>query len=353
MDISLFDYQLPPNLIADSPVEPRDHSKLLIVNREIKKINHDHFYNITSYLTKNDVLVFNNSKVFPARLFGKKETGGKIELLLLRNIEGTTWNAMHKGKLKPCDKLIFDGVDAQVLSAEGGIAQINFKTDQKNLMKIIYNIGHTPIPPYIKTGTEETELRIKYQTIYAKTEGSAAAPTAGFHFTQNLMEKLKNKGVQMEYVTLHVGLGTFAPVKELKLENHKIHSEYFEVDKDTIERLNNAKKSGKRIIAVGTTATRVLETLADNNSLLTTNYKLPTTNLFIYPPYKFKFVDGLITNFHLPKSTLLTLVSAFVSYPNSEEKFISFTKSLIGKAYNEAINKNYRFYSFGDASLIL
>jgi S-adenosylmethionine:tRNA ribosyltransferase-isomerase len=222
---------------------------------------------------------------------------------------------------------------------------IDTHLNKAKMMQLMAKFGHTPLPPYINSNEKESNLRKEYQTVYAKTFGSVAAPTAGFHFTQRLLAKLKKKGVQIEYVTLHVGLGTFAPIKVEKLEKHPMHSEEYSVDKKTFDRLKVAKKSGKRIISVGTTSTRVLETITPN--------KLSgSTNIFIYPPYKFKFVDTLITNFHLPKSTLLTLISAFVSSPNTNNKFKDFKSSLMGKVYLEAIKNKYRFYSFGDACLI-
>ena len=220
-------------------------------------------------------------------------------------------------------------------------------------MKCLQKSGHTPIPPYIKSSEKELNLRKEYQTVYADSLGSVAAPTAGFHFTKSLLHKLKVKGVQIEYVTLHVGLGTFAPVKTKNLEDHPMHSEYFEVEKDVAERLNTAKKIGKRIISVGTTSTRTLESISNKAGKLEIKKLTGSTNIFIYPGYKFKFVDALITNFHLPESTLLALVSAFVSSPNTDKKFRSFKTSLIGKAYVEAIKEKYRFYSFGDSSLII
>ena len=225
-----------------------------------------------------------------------------------------------------------------VAKRENYVTEVKFSLPPDKLRKQIEKIGHTPTPPYIQSSLSEKELRQKYQTVYATEVGSAAAPTAGFHFTKKLLTKLKRTGIQVEYVTLHVGLGTFAPVKEEDIEDHTIHSEYFEVDIKTIQ--------------VGTTTTRVLETLAKQDDILTTHHPQPTTKLFIYPPYRFKFVDAVITNFHLPKSTLLALVSAFVSYPNTSEKFTSFAISLVGKAYVQAKKKKYRFYSFGDSAFI-
>ena len=355
MDISQFDYTLPKNLIANSPAVPRDHSRLMIIDRKDGKITHHKFFEIENYLGPNDVLVLNKTKVFPARFFANKETGGKIEVLLIEEVKRGIWKAMTKPGLKDGQSITFK--DRVFKAVEHDEQTVLLKTDVEKieLLNLLEKYGHTPLPPYIHSKDTESELRKEYQTVYAKITGSVAAPTAGFHFTEELLEKLKNKGVQIEFVTLHVGLGTFTPVKTKRLEDHPMHFEYFEVEKDVTKRLNKAKSAGKRIVSVGTTTTRVLETLASDKvrlCQLAGNLK-GSTNLFIYPPYKFKFVDALITNFHLPKSTLLCLVSALVSYPNTGEKFESFDKSLMGKAYNEAIKNKYRFYSFGDACLIL
>ena len=352
MKISLIDYQLPKKFIAQSPITPRDYSKLLVINRKDKSLKHLHFYDLLKLLTKNDVLVFNKTKVFPARLIGKKTTGGKAEILLLRDLGQSSWEVITKPGFEIGDKIFFDNFQVMVAKRENYVTEVKFSLPPDKLRKQIEKIGHTPIPPYIQSSLSEKELRQKYQTVYATEIGSAAAPTAGFHFTKKLLAKIKRIGIQVEYVTLHVGLGTFAPVKEEDIEDHTIHSEYFEVDIKTIQSLNKAKSEGKRIIAVGTTTTRVLETLAKQDDILTTHHPQPTTKLFIYPPYRFKFVDAVITNFHLPKSTLLALVSAFVSYPNTSEKFTSFAISLVGKAYVQAKKKKYRFYSFGDSAFI-
>lgn len=352
MNISDFDYDLPKNLIANSPAVPRDSSQLLKIDRKTGQISHHIFRDIAEMLGSNDVLVLNKTKVFPARFFGKKTTGGKIEVLLIEEVKRGIWKALTKPGLKIGQTVTFKGASFKGVGHEEQTVLLKTDLDKIELLNLLQEFGTTPLPPYIRNTDPETELRVKYQTVYAEKTGSVAAPTAGFHFTTKLLAKLKSLGVQIEYVTLHVGLGTFAPVKTEKLEDHPMHFEYFEVEKEVVERLNNAKKAGKSIVAVGTTTTRVLETLAIKNS--------GSTNLFIYPPYKFKFVDALITNFHLPKSTLLCLVSAFVSSPNlpagrqaQKEKFIDFKSSLIGKAYLEAIEKNYRFYSFGDACYIV
>lgn len=353
MNIKKFDFTLPKSYIAQSPVTPRDSSKLLVLDRKTKKIVHRKFNEIEKSIKKNDVLVFNNTKVFPARLIGKKRTGGKAEVLLLKDLGDSKWESITKPGFVVGDNIFFEGFTATVTKKENYETEIKFSLEPAKLKSSIFKIGNTPIPPYIKTALSEKELREKYQTVYAQRTGSAAAPTAGFHFTKRLLKKLKDKGIQTEYVTLHVGLGTFAPVKEDNIEDHNIHSEYFEVDKQTIKRLRMAKKEGKRIVSVGTTSTRVLETLAERNGRLETTKLRSETDLFIYPPYKFRFVDAMITNFHLPKSTLLALVSAFVSYPNTDNKFKDFRSSILGKAYRQALENNYRFYSFGDACLII
>jgi S-adenosylmethionine:tRNA ribosyltransferase-isomerase len=353
MDISQFDYNLPKNLIANFPAVPRDHSRLMVIDRKDGQITHHKFFEIENYLGPNDVLVLNKTKVFPARFFANKETGGKIEVLLIEETERGIWKALTKPGLKIGQKISFQGQSFEAVKHDEQTVLLKTDIDKVKLLNLLEKYGHTPLPPYIHSKGTENELRKEYQTVYAKITGSVAAPTAGFHFTKELLDRIKNKGVQIEFVTLHVGLGTFAPVKSKKLEDHPMHFEYFEVEKVVTERLNNAKSAGKRIVSVGTTTTRVLETLAIENYKLKIKNLKGSTNLFIYPPYKFKFVDALITNFHLPKSTLLCLVSALVSYPNTDKKFESFEKSLMGKAYDKAIKNEYRFYSFGDASLII
>lgn len=340
MKTSLFDYQLPPELIANSPASPRDHSRLMIINKKDNSITHKYFYNIVDYLGKNDVLVLNNTKVFPARIYGKKETGGKIEVLLHKNISEYEWEALAKPGLKIGTQIVFEGFKAEIIERKDELHIIKFNLNKSDLIENLQKVGITPLPPYIHSKENEEEIRKEYQTTYAKDLGSVAAPTAGFHFTEELLIKIKNKGVQIEHITLHVGMGTFAPVKTETLEEHIMHSEEFYVDKDTLTRLNSAKQNGKRIVAVGSTSTRVLETLAIENCKLKI-VNSGSTNLLICPPYKFKFVNVMITNFHLPKSTLMALVYAFGG------------TELMKKAYQEAINKNYRFYSFGDSSMII
>ncbi len=334
MKTSLFDYYLPPELIANSPAFPRDHSRLMVINKNTGEITHKLFFNLIDYLDSNDVLVLNNTKVFPARIYGKKETGGKIEVLLHKNITEFEWEALCKPGIKIGTKIIFDGFNGEVINRDKELHIIKFNLEKVELINLLQKVGVTPLPPYIHSTEKEENIRKEYQTIYAKDLGSVAAPTAGFHFTEELLEKIKNKGVQIEYITLHVGMGTFAPVKTDTLEEHVMHSEEFFVDQATLTSLNDAKRAGKRIIAVGSTSTRVLESIANGN-------KTNSTDIFIYPPYKFKFVDVMITNFHLPKSTLMALVYAFGG------------TDLIKKAYEIAIKEKYRFYSFGDSSMII
>lgn len=363
MDINYFEYILPKDLIANSPVVPRDSSRLLVVDRKNGTLSDRVFRDIDNYLNKNTVLVLNKTKVFPARFFGRKQVlkqdsrrlsgGGKIEVLLIEEVKTGVWKALTKPGLKDGQMLTFKDVVFKAVGHEEQTVLLETITDKVELLKLLDKFGHTPLPPYIKSKKSESSLRESYQTVYAETQGSVAAPTAGFHFTKDLLDKIKSNGVQIEFITLHVGLGTFAPVKTKTLEDHPMHYEYYEVDDEVVKRLNAAKKSGKKIISVGTTTTRVLETLALENCELNMEKLTGSTNLFIYPPYKFKFIDGLITNFHLPKSTLLCLVSAFVSSPNTKDAFLDFDKSLIGEAYQHAINNDYRFYSFGDACFII
>lgn len=354
MDISLFDYYLPKELIAQEPVEPRDHSRLLILDRKTRELQHNYFYNIIDYLSSNDVLVFNDTKVVPSRLWGKKiPTGGKVEILLIRpkNFEifdfnhwPKEWLVIGKPELKQGQKIEFSsnlyGEITEILNYERIIA---FNLEGEDLKREIVKLGLMPLPPYIEHPSEESFK--KYQTVYAQKEGAIAAPTAGFHFTQELLEKFKEKGIGIEFVTLHVGLGTFLPVKEKEIEKHQMHSEYFILSSEVTQRLNQAKAQAKRIISVGTTVTRVLENCAGGENQL--EAKEGWTDLFIYPGFQFKFADALITNFHLPKSTLLMLVCAFAERPACAGR------DLILKAYQEAIDKKYRFFSFGDAMFII
>lgn len=336
MKLKNFNYSLPQELIAQKPIRPRDHSRLMVLNRKNHTIIHDSFYNLDKYLKPNDILVANNSKVIPARLFGKKTTGGKIEVLLLKSLKNNLWEIVLKGKSQQNKKIKFSeklfGVLKQQTSNQTW--EIKFNLTNNTLLKQIYKLGHTPTPPYIKRASNLQE----YQTVYAQTPGSAAAPTAGFHFTKNLIKKLKKQGHAFEFITLHVGLGTFQPVRTKNIEDHQIHTEWGEITQQTAEKLNQAKKNKQRIIAVGTTTTRILEAFTLKNKLIPGEKWI---NIFIYPGYKFKFINGLITNFHLPKSSLLMLICAFVE------------KDFILQAYQQAIKDKYRFYSFGDAMLII
>ncbi len=334
MKISLFDYKLPPKLIAQEQIKPRNHSRLLILDRAKQKIAHRHFYDLPDILTDNDVLVVNETKVFPARLYGKKKTGGKVEVLLTQKIDTKNYQALIGGRnLKVGDKIYFaKKLECKIIKdVDGKTKQIRF-----NNPKIIEQIGHTPTPPYIKT-QDSAKIKKDYQTIYAKTSGSAAAPTAGLHFTKSVLDKLQKKGIKIFKVTLHVGLGTFAPVEVEDITKHQIHHEWAKVDKKTAAALNKAKQQGKNIIAVGTTSARTLEAFTKNKELQSGK---KWVDIYIYPGYKYKFVDDLITNFHLPKSSLLFMVSALAG------------RELILKTYKKAIAKQYRFFSFGDAMLI-
>jgi S-adenosylmethionine:tRNA ribosyltransferase-isomerase len=341
LKIKDYSYSLPKNLIANQPSIKRDHCRLLTLNKNTGDISHLHFYDIVDLLGQNDVLVLNQSKVFPARLFGKKNSGGEIELLLIRQLKSDTWLSISKPRPKVGQKLIFSQkLLGEVIKSNPKTGQIQIKFNYKNnqFFQILNKIGFTPIPPYIHSSQTEQQIRSEYQTIYAKEIGSAAAPTAGLHFTKNLLDKLKKKGVQIEYIILHVGLGTFQNLRPENIKSHTLHSEFYEIKPSVAKRLNSAKKSGKRIIAVGTTSVRTLESAVNKKHQIIASKK--STNIFIYPPFKFKFVDCLITNFHLPESSLLMLVSAFAS------------KDKIFKAYQEAINQKYHFFSFGDAMFI-
>jgi len=340
--LSDFDYNLPLELIAQAPVNPRDAAKLLIVDKTNKKLEHQKFSDIVDYLEKGDVLVVNDSKVFPARLFGhKKTTGGAVEVFLHKKINENTWECLLGGRVS--EELVIElapKFEATVkINNHDGTWQVEFNKTGTNFFSAISKIGHLPLPPYIKRPKDQKEDKRNYQTIYAAVGkvGSVAAPTAGLHFTNRLLNKIKAKGVIIERVTLHVGLGTFSPVKTENILQHKMHSEFAEIDKATIKRLKKAKVQGKRIIAVGTTSARTLESWGQAE--FPDKYSA-WTDIFIYPGYKFKVVDALITNFHLPKSTLLMLVSALTG------------KDFMFKAYQEAINQSYRFFSYGDAMFI-
>ena len=369
-----YDYPLSEDKIANEPSFPRDHSKLLTLNKQNSQIKDHLFYELENILNDNDVLVINETKVFPARLLGKKQSGGKVELLLIKQIDLNTFEAISKPGLKMGQKLFFprrsflesdgslsadldisDFLQAQVIFRDEESAKIKVKFNQSaaNLLSEIDLCGFTPLPPYIHPTQTEEKIKEEYQTVYAREEGSAAAPTAGLHFTEELLEKLKTKGVQIEKVTLHVGLGTFAKLTSENIKNKTLHSEYYEISEDTATRLNEAKKTGKRIIAVGTTSTRTLESAvlmsADKKTI---KAAAKETNIFIDPPYQFNFIDALITNFHLPKSSLLMLVSAFCTAPNTAQEFTTFLETSAGQAYTHALENDYRFFSFGDAMFI-
>ena len=340
MKVTDFDYELPEELIAQTPIKKRDESRLMVLNRKNQTIEHKVFKDIIDYLKPGDVLVRNNTKVIPARLYGKKETGANVEFLLLNNIENDIWEAIVRpgNKLHVGTKVIFgDGIlEAKILEImPGGTRKVEFKYEGI-FNEILDKIGLMPLPPYIHETLKEKD---RYQTVYAKYEGSAAAPTAGLHFTPELLEKIKEKGVEIANVTLHVGIGTFRPVKEDTVEAHKMHSEHFYIKQEDVEKINKAKQEGRRVIAVGTTSCRVLESIANEKTGMVKQIE-DDTEIFIYPGYKFKCIDGLITNFHLPQSTLLMLVSALAG------------KEYIMKAYKEAVKEKYRFFSFGDAMFI-
>lgn len=335
-----YDYYLPEELIAQTPLNDRSSSRLMVINREKQSITHKHFSDILDYLSENDVLVINDTKVIPARLIGHKEdTGAVIEILLLKDLGNNIWQTLAKpqkrvkigsiisfgdGMLKAkCVELLDMGICKFELIYEG------------ILVEILDKLGEMPLPPYIH---EKLQDKNRYQTVYAKNPGSAAAPTAGLHFTPELMDKIRQKGIQIIPVTLHVGLGTFRPVTEEDASKHEMHSEYYEISEESARMLNEAKKAGKRIVSVGTTSTRTLESAIHEDGLFYPECK--NTNIFIYPGYKFKAIDALITNFHLPKSTLIMLVSALAG------------REFILKAYKEAVDEKYRFFSFGDAMFI-
>lgn len=342
MDINLFDFNLPYENIAQKPLENRQESKLMVVDRSTGQIFHKKFYDIVEYLNDGDVLVLNNTRVISARINGVNiETNGKMEFLLINNIENNIWEVMCKpGKRALVGRTFSFGngkMKAKILEVKDDgnrIVEFDFEGD---IYKVLDEIGKMPLPPYIKESLSDAE---RYQTVYSDKIGSIAAPTAGLHFTDDLIEKIKLKGVHVKYLTLHVGLGTFMPVKVDDIDDHKMHSEYYEINQEVVDTINNAKKNGKRIISVGTTTTRVLETVASNNNGKLIEYS-GHTDIFIKPGYKFKIIDSLITNFHLPKSTLLVLISTF------------YERNKILRAYEEAILNGYRFFSFGDSMFII
>ena len=340
MKLEEFDYYLPEELIAQVPIKKRDESRLMVLNKENETIEDKVFKDIIDYLQPGDCLVRNNTKVIPARLYGKKDTGANVEFVLLNRIENDIWESIVRpgNKLKPGTEVIFgDGIlKAKILDVmDGGTRKVEFSYEGI-FNEILDQIGLMPLPPYIHESLKEKN---RYQTVYAKYEGSAAAPTAGLHFTPELLKKIEEKGVKIANVTLHVGIGTFRPVKEENIEEHKMHTEHFYIKQEDVEKINETKKSGGRVIAVGTTSCRVLETIADERTGLVAPIE-SDTGIYIYPGYKFKCIDGLITNFHLPKSTLLMLVSAFAN------------REYILKAYKHAVDEKYRFFSFGDAMFL-
>ena len=336
MKLSDFDYHLPKELIAKYPVEPRDSCRLMVLNRKDKTTEHRIFRDVIDYLKPGDTLVLNNTKVIPARLIGKKEkTNANIEVFLLRPIEDNIWEALIKNvrRLKKNQKIIIsDDFYVEFLSKDDEKAIV--KIHSKDIKSDLEKYGHVPLPPYIEREDEEKD-KDYYQTVFAEKEGSVASPTAGLHFTKELLEKIKEKGVNIAYITLHVGLGTFKPVKTEDITKHKMHEEYFTIPKETLEMIQKTKENKKSVVAVGTTVVRALETYGKFGK--TEGF----TDIFIYPPYEFKIVDKLITNFHLPKSTLLMLVSAFAD------------RDFILRAYNEAVKERYRFFSYGNAMLIV
>ncbi len=360
MLVSEYDYELPEELIAQLPADRRENSRMLVLNRDCRSIFHKHFYDIVDFIDENSILVLNNTKVMPARLIGHKDTGAKIEVFLLKNLgtiqnsdspavqpaQGSYWEVLIKPskRIKP-DTIIKISNELSVKAVKkteedgGWIVELLYEGD---VLDVLHRNGNIPLPPYIERKLQTEDLKKldfeRYQTVYAKDEGSVAAPTAGLHFTLEILEKLKNKGVEIAYVTLNVGLGTFRPVKCENISDHKMHSETFEITEETAEKINRAKANGKKLVAVGTTTVRTLETAYQKYGCI--KPCRDHSELFIYPPYEFKVIDELITNFHLPKSTLLMLVSAFAG------------KDFIFEAYREAIENKYRFFSYGDCMFI-
>lgn len=340
-----FDYELPKELIAQVPSEKRENCRMMVLDKNNQTIENKHFYDILDYFDENDVLVLNNTKVIPARLFGRKDTGAHIEVFLLKQISGKTWEVLINPSKRVKEETIIEispDMYVKVLTRQNEgkwLVELNYDGD---FYEILDKVGNIPLPPYIERQMTDEQLKSldyeRYQTVYAQKEGSVAAPTAGLHFTQEILEKLKAKGVQVCYVTLNVGLGTFRPVKVENILDHKMDSEEYEISKKTAEIITNAKKQGKRITAVGTTTVRTLETCMQKYDEIIES--IDDSTLFIYPGFEFKVIDRLITNFHLPKSTLLMLVSALAG------------KDFIFKSYAEAIKEKYKFYSYGDCMLI-
>lgn len=340
MKTSDFYYDLPEELIAQTPVEPRDSSRMLVMDRKTGALEHRHFYDIIDYLNEGDCLIVNDSRVLPARIFGTKEgTGAQVEFLLLRQIENKRWETLTKPgkKAKIGTKFIFgDGLMTAVVTdvTDEGNRIVDFECED-SIYEVLDKLGQMPLPPYIHEKLKDKE---RYQTVYSRELGSAAAPTAGLHFTKELMEKVRAKGVNIGYVTLHVGLGTFRPVKVDDVTKHHMHSEHYEIPEETARLINETKRNGKRVIAVGTTSCRTLESVAKKEGCVCQSEGW--TDIFIYPGFEFRVLDGLITNFHLPESTLIMLVSAFAGFDN------------VMNAYKTAVEERYRFFSFGDAMFI-
>ena len=338
MKTSDFYYDLPQELIAQTPMVPRDMSRLMVIDKNTGEVEHKIFKDLIDYLRPDDCLILNDTRVIPARIYGvKKETGAVVEFLLLKQSENNVWECLCKpGKrAKIGTEFVFgDGiVECEVVDiTDDGNRKVQFKCDSKEIYTILDKIGKMPLPPYI---TEELQNGELYQTVYSKELGSAAAPTAGLHFTKEMLKKIEDKGIKIGYVTLHVGLGTFRPVKVDDVTNHKMHSEHYHISKETADLINDTKKNGGRVIAVGTTSTRTLESVATKNGCICEDED--DTSIFIYPGYEFKCIDGLVTNFHLPESTLIMLISAFAGYDN------------VMNAYKIAVKEKYRFFSFGDA----
>ena len=351
MLLSEYDYNLPEELIAQMPADKRENSKMMVLNRKDRTISHKHFYDIVDLIEPNTLLVMNNTKVLPARLIGHKDTGAKIEVFLLKSVEnsenGCLWDVLIKPskRVKPDTVIkISDELSVKALKRleENGEWLVELIYEGKNVLDVLHRNGQIPLPPYIERKIPNEDLKKldfeRYQTVYAKDEGSVAAPTAGLHFTKEILEKLQNKGVELAYVTLKVGLGTFRPVQCENVLEHKMHSETFEISEKASEQINRAKREGRKIVAVGTTTVRTLETAYQKFGCIKPCHD--HSELFIYPPFEFKVIDNLITNFHLPKSTLLMLVSALAG------------KDFIFEAYKEAIENNYRFFSYGDCMYI-
>lgn len=342
MKVDLFDFHLPEELIAQVPLQTRTDSRLMVVNKETGDLKHDIFKNISEYLREGDCLVLNDTRVLPARLFGvKKDTGAKIEVLLLKQLDGDQWETLIKPAKRVKEGTEIDFGDGLLTAVCTGTSDHGGRVLEFHYDGIFYEmldrLGEMPLPPYIK---EQLDDRERYQTVFAREPGSAAAPTAGLHFTEDLLNEVRDKGVHVAFITLHVGLGTFRPVSVDDVLEHDMHSEFYMITEGTARLLNEVRENGGRIITVGTTSTRTLETIAsDNNGAFIESSGW--TNIFIYPGYQFKAIDGMITNFHLPKSTLIMLVSALAGREN------------ILHAYNTAVNERYRFFSFGDAMLII